>query len=471
LNSRIVYFELLNNDNRPVVQKRFLTEKGIGPGEIHLPDTLSTGRYTIRAYTSWMKNFLPSNCFMKVITVYNSLGEKTLKSEIRKINRKEANHLKSEGVNLTVKNDDNGSLLLHLESDENFRSVNKNSFCIFIQTRGNINHVSNEKTSGSITEITIPGTELGEGINQITIFNIKGEPVAEKYIYTPVKKNSFLTLTAADSCGLREKITLGFEKQSSDDSTYFSVSAAPLINQSGSPDIGEYLIFGSEFDVDLNDLQKNNSTDELSAENINSILQNAHSNWINWTEILSDQLPVFKYPMEKRDHYLLGQLVTNNQDPGTTPSYILLCRPGKAAVFQYARTDRDGSFKFKIHIDEELKDLIVMPDEIVPGQKIRIESAFSDRYLGGSRVADTVMPVSSKGISKLGVNHQVQKIYGIPTLGEPLHNAVAPATPIRFYGKPDVELILENYIKNRSPKENIWENHSSLSNPLQKSKQ
>ena len=71
-NSRIVYFELLNSVNRPVIQKRVLTDNGFGAGQIVLPDTLSTGTYTIRAYTNWMKNFLPYNCYEKDISVFNT---------------------------------------------------------------------------------------------------------------------------------------------------------------------------------------------------------------------------------------------------------------------------------------------------------------------------------------------------------------------------------------------------------------
>jgi hypothetical protein len=461
LNSRIVYFELLNSVNRPVVQKRFLAEKGIGPGQIHLPDTLSTGRYTVRAYTSWMKNFLPSNCFMKTITVYNSLGNNFLMSGIKKGNRNDdSKALKTAGVILKVNNADPGTLNIQLETDENFRTENNNSFCIFIQTHGNINHVSNEKTDGRVTELKLSRAELSEGINQITVFNMKGVPVAEKFIYTPLRKNNFLTMTAADSCGLRDKIVLAFKKSSPSDSAFFSVSATPLINNNHSPDIIEYLIFGSEFGVEL---VKKKSIDAMSVASVDSILQNVHSNWINWHEILSDKLPALKYPMEKVDHYILGQLVSSTQEPVNTPSYILLCRPGKEAGFQYARTDENGNFKFKIHIDEELKDLVIMQDEVNADQKILIESSFSDRYFGKVSVADTVLKVLPSGISKLSVNNQVQKIYGIPALGAPMFRDIKPLKPIRFYGKPDIELIMADYIKLPAMSEVFYELLPSVS--------
>jgi len=44
------------------------------------------------------------------------------------------------------------------------------------------------------------------------------------------------------------------------------------------------------------------------------------------------------------------------------------------------------------------------------------------------------------------VNHQVQKIYGISAIGDVLNPICMPIKPLRFYGKPDIELILANYI-------------------------
>ena len=80
LNSKIVYFELLNTENRPIIQKRFILDDGSGPGRIVLPDTLGSGVYTIRAYTNWMKNFMPENCFIKDINVYNALNAMAFKA-------------------------------------------------------------------------------------------------------------------------------------------------------------------------------------------------------------------------------------------------------------------------------------------------------------------------------------------------------------------------------------------------------
>ena len=75
--SNLAYVEILNSENRPVMQKRIILEDGCGPGEAVLPDTLSSGSYLLRAYTGAMKRFMPEGCFMKRITVYNALRTET----------------------------------------------------------------------------------------------------------------------------------------------------------------------------------------------------------------------------------------------------------------------------------------------------------------------------------------------------------------------------------------------------------
>lgn len=69
--SIIAYAELLNPWNVPVIQKRFQLSGGRSEGNFTLPDSISSGTYTVRAYTNRMKNFLPDNCFMQDIDIFN----------------------------------------------------------------------------------------------------------------------------------------------------------------------------------------------------------------------------------------------------------------------------------------------------------------------------------------------------------------------------------------------------------------
>ena len=70
------YAEILAFDNTPVAQATIVLEEGAGAAILYLPDTLPSGTYLLRAYTSLMKNYMPHGCFMKNITVVNPFSER-----------------------------------------------------------------------------------------------------------------------------------------------------------------------------------------------------------------------------------------------------------------------------------------------------------------------------------------------------------------------------------------------------------
>ncbi len=51
-------------------------EDGLGNGDFKLPDSIKSGRYKIRAYTNYMRNFSDQLFFSKEIIVVNSTDEK-----------------------------------------------------------------------------------------------------------------------------------------------------------------------------------------------------------------------------------------------------------------------------------------------------------------------------------------------------------------------------------------------------------
>ncbi len=456
-NSRIVYFELLNSENRPVVQKRILIYKGFGPGQMALPDTLSSGIYTVRAYTSWMKNFLPYNCFLKNITIYNSLSNSTFKGRsnadkfvIQGTVKNIIPEIKNKGVTLKVNNSKHDILELFVDADNKFRSENNNIIYIFIQTHGNINLVSAEKLEDETTRITLSKVSLTPGVNQITIFDSKGEPVTERYIYTSFRNSNLISIQFTDSCKLRSKIKLEIGPGSNADHrltlSNLSISVAPATSNEGEMDIADYLVLGTEFGLIGQNKIMGKKINELLPEMMDSILENVRSNWIDWSKILAWNLPNFKYPIENENHFLMGKLMADDQQPVHSNEILLMCIPGKEASFQYAKTDDKGNFKFNLHIDEGLKDFILMPDDISKNRKIILESSFSDQFAKPEINYDTTQINVSQYISKLSVNYQVQKIYTASPTGEPLNPLFPAVKTTRFYGKPDIELFLEDYI-------------------------
>lgn len=443
--SKIVYFELLNNEKRPVLQKRILMDKGTGPGHVIIPDTLSSGKYTLRAYTNWMKNFLPYNCFVKNITIYNVLDTKAadnfFKSTFR-INDKPVQNDAVSGLKIRINNSKPDSLVISLTTDYKFRDENNDVIYIFIQTHGNINFVEQVKLTGETTEIHILKSLLDNGINQVTIFDSYANPVADRFIYSP-GKGADLHIHFTDSIGLREKIAIRFD---GDSLTDLSISVAPFDSRIIPVSMADYLVFGSEFFFfDLNGNCREN-TGNLTVQEIDSILVTVRSNWIDWKKILASGIPDFKYPSEKTEHFINGRLLSNENNNFRSGEDILVCIPGKEASFQYARTDSNGNFRIRVGIDEELKDLVIMPEKNEKERKIIIESPFSDQYFQTVHKEDVQGERLPEYVRRSGINYQVQKIYGISAVGKMTDHLLVLLKLTRFYGKPDIELLLADYI-------------------------
>jgi hypothetical protein len=462
-NSKIAYFEILSPENRPVVQKRILLENGFGPGQVVLPDSLSSGLYTIRAYTNWMKNFLPFNCFMKDIKVYNPFSKNAFRGS------KKSAEIKgtapgiwpyNSGLNLKVNNSKQDSLEILITTNEKFRSENKNIIYLFIQTHGIINHLSTCRIADEITRIAIPKNTLTSGINQITVFDTKG-PVADRLIYTPAKEKQVLTLHSIDSCKQRDKATFEMEIENGSsvihDLTNLSISVATKTDNPEIMNLDDYLVLGTEFGIFPGNLINGRKITGLPPEVMDSLLLTLKSNWINWATIFSDEVQLFKNQPEKEEYSISGKLLAGNLQPVYADEILLMSTPGKEAVFQYTRTDLDGNFDFRIDIDDELKDLILQPDIESNNQKIYIESSFSDQYLPYEIVVDSSGNPLPPSVIRQSINYQVKKIYGSSSIGNCLTPVMPPIKSKRFYGTPDFELIMKDYIKLDSMPEVFFE--------------
>ncbi|PWT74175.1 MAG: hypothetical protein C5B59_11700 [Bacteroidetes bacterium] len=84
--SKVAYLEILNRDQKPVLQAKIGLEKGMGSGSLFIPLTLSSGNYKLVAYTNWMKNYSPEFFFEKDLTIVNPmkrLGERSHDSSLQ----------------------------------------------------------------------------------------------------------------------------------------------------------------------------------------------------------------------------------------------------------------------------------------------------------------------------------------------------------------------------------------------------
>jgi hypothetical protein len=454
--SNIAYFEILNPENRPVIQKRIKLDRGIGQGQVVLPDTISSGTYTLRAYTNWMKNFMPYNCFSKKLIIINALSSKSLGvnsgTTSALVNYKERTIpalSSTTGFNARIDNLKPETVEMVVTDSQNSRSRKGNTCYLFVQTHGIINYKRQLILTGDTTLIEIPRSLLTPGINQIMLFDASGTPVIEKYIYTPEKDTVTLTITSAEGYKTREKILLGIkegnESPAGGNSEDLSISVAPADNFDF-PGIADYLVFGSEFGTVPQEVLKLKLAD-IPYGTLDRVLSGLKSNWIDWKTIMSGKVPVIKYKKETEYHFIYGRLINKNTlapDPG---QYVFLSVPGKVAIFRYAKTDENGNFTFSIPLDSKVRDLIIQPEETDRNNNIRIETSYSEKYAELLSARDTSTYKVTEDLKKLGINYQIAKIYKSDEQLPGSEPVSFTGGSQRFYGKPDIELVMDDYIK------------------------
>ena len=69
--SKVISVELINKNNVPVVQLKYRLDRLCSQSKFLIPDSLSTGNYTLRAYTRWMQNKDESLYAKKNISIIN----------------------------------------------------------------------------------------------------------------------------------------------------------------------------------------------------------------------------------------------------------------------------------------------------------------------------------------------------------------------------------------------------------------
>lgn len=70
--SKVAYIEILDVNDKPVIQSKVEIAGGTGYGNLFIPASVNSGNYTFRCYTQWMRNFDASFFFVQPISLINT---------------------------------------------------------------------------------------------------------------------------------------------------------------------------------------------------------------------------------------------------------------------------------------------------------------------------------------------------------------------------------------------------------------
>ena len=91
--SKVLYVEIFDENQKAIVQEKYLLEHNIATGSIQIPEDVSSKHYTLRAYTRYMRNFSSADFHYQRVTIVNPFIEgesvKVPKSDFDNIKNKD----------------------------------------------------------------------------------------------------------------------------------------------------------------------------------------------------------------------------------------------------------------------------------------------------------------------------------------------------------------------------------------------
>ena len=372
------------------------------------------------------------------------------------------------GITMCVRfSDDNMTEILLREKHKGDKSVPEEGFLI-IQSRGRVIYSLNLPEWNDEHVIGIPSAQLKEGVINIACFDREGNFVAERYLFLPPARGEELKLSLTGGEGRRKMTDITISPPADDRSQAERHPAEPgrpgsisVSSVSGADRIvtaSEHLLTGSEF---YNDCTIPGLPVILSAsdrQQADNYMLGIRSAWIDWERIAEGKRVFPLYPSETDGRYLTVRQTLNHADSLAEGRIAYLVSWGAIQSFQYSVSDSDGRFRFYLEERADPEDLIIMTDSPANGRSLTIEPAFSEKRVIHSFTPDTTshLPVQA-GLERVTHRHQIRKIYGITDTAGSQPAVIRDNSVRRFYGIPDQEINLDDYVSLSSMREIFFE--------------
>ena len=333
---------------------------------------------------------------------------------------------------------------------------------ILIQSGGNIMFTRELPSWTGEYEIRVPASRMAGGMNNIAAFDENGKCIAERYFFMPEDGGESLQLSYDEHAGRRTKIYLEAgdpqSRISTDELITGSISVSASVTADKIMTASEYLLLGSQFRhlSDSPNLQDIFPWLTPGARNI--FLLGIKSEWINWDRIAAGPCAPPLFPEEVNGRYLVASLAGPPVSSAERELTAFLVGWGRRQSFQYSKSDTARRFIFFLERKHETDEIIIKAGDTGNYHPLKLESRFSDRYLTNLFRPDTTpMPAMMKELDKMAARYQVRKIYGITDTPAADTTKRDKDHGWRFYGIPDQELILDNYISLSSMREIFFE--------------
>ena len=532
--NKVAYIELLDENKKAVLQEKVGLKNATGNGSLQLPSTIPSGKYTLIAYTNWMKNFDPAFFFTKTITVINTQNINEHQNASPKLNyniniypesgqmlggtlNKIAFSIRDsygKGINtkgkvLNSKGDSicsyntlingigsfsfspiekesykmvvetpNGIIeksiapitqngySLHVENinneqvqiDINHSNVNDKTAYLIIHCRGNIKKAIQLNLAEQKNSLPIQLSDLGEGINTITLFNEIKKPVAERlfFKYPSIEKNQVKIESAVYKNRTKVNLTINTNASNPYDGS-IAVYKIDSLQNLDEMNIQNYVLLSADLTGKIEAPQTYfdpaNQHRMIAMDNL--MLTNG---WRRFTQedIENKSNSTFNYLPEIGGSLIKGKILNKGTQTPSKETAGFLSVPSKNTVFKSAISDNNGNVVFQFQEFNNNGQIIVFADSV---KNIKNKIEIDNPFIGKNIPIGTYAPID---ISKLPQNeiktwHRDIQIQNYYTPQYATQFSANQQDTNAFYYTPDRTYYLDDYARFNTLEEVIRE--------------
>lgn len=307
-------------------------------------------------------------------------------------------------------------------------------------TRGKILTSQEVNINDGKGRIQLPVENLQSGINQLTVFNSKGMPVADRLFFKKPNDSFKIHLSASEeNYGRREKIELSIETKDTAGNEYppeLSVSVYQYDSRfdENDQDIHAELWLTS----DLKGIISNPGyyLNEATFREMDDLLLVRGWSRYNWNEMVSKSNAPHKYLPEFRLPVATGQVTMESQP--VEDAIVYLSKADSIASTLVGRTGSDGNFIVEIPVEMSSSSLYI--ETSVEGAVVELFSPFEPGL--PERMTTPLIVPEELGDFLVSLSEQIQ----VSNVFEP-ESPVQDLAPESFYGKGDNTYFLDDYTR------------------------
>jgi len=290
--------------------------------------------------------------------------------------------------------------------------------------------------------------DLGEGISQVTLFDDKLQPVAERlYFKRPEKKLEIRALSDQLLYGKRKKVKIDITSKnnfSKPESTNLSIAIArnDSLSSISHDNILTYLFFTSELKGRIESPEYYFEMND--GEALDNLLLTHGWRRFSWKNIMEGKKSELEYIPEYRGHIINGRILDESGKP--IPGVITyLSTPGKNIQLFTSRSNDQGGVQFEMNNFFGTKRVIAQAE---PGKisnyRIEMKDPFSEKFAAYPMPLFHSKPDQEEQILARSVAMQAQDIYQ----SKKINNFSNPTfDSLSFYGKADETYYLADYTR------------------------